>query len=570
MPTVKMIIFPYGGFDRGSEQEKAFWSVVELCEDPVVILNVDTKRRGKADAYLKDPRSGKYDTKVVWSVDTCQMWLAGWGYILEKMEWTEVRREDQQARDNRIVQLPGDIERRFVSTPEFQANLRGFLLNVADIAIGDFSTSNRNSAKELIDTYGTYPLLANWFPEIYLAMKSDLDLYRPRSEFLNIRVGVLNELLANRKFAYEQTLNMLIRSYDWKAEKFKYVFNRVQLGTIEDDKSFRAYEGCLDQIERTERLIKVVWREIKKESAATEEQYKEFIDRYHALDRSSASIRESARITIRSLLSTNELKRTPRSKQTHAITNEKVAAVYPEWAPFAGVSLLFDNPGNGIVREQDLYRLECRVDADDALVLYKLLSQALGVIGREALANTYSFRCLPNYSYHVTAWDGANVGNLSEIAAPERQTLENYIEGLPNSLQEDNEFTKLISNFQLLAPNKTISFRFAKISKWGNQVLVAELTPSDNSSQRVLKQMCKVRTALSDACRAKFGIPAMENYSPHVSLGYFTNEEQAKPATARIDEWSETVSAMVSDSTITFSGVSLYGFTDMVTFLKRC
>jgi hypothetical protein len=50
----------------------------------------------------------------------------------------------------------------------FYDNLKAFIRDItsSDIAIGDFKTGDQYSAKSLVDTYGTYSLLANWFPEI--------------------------------------------------------------------------------------------------------------------------------------------------------------------------------------------------------------------------------------------------------------------------------------------------------------------------------------------------------------------------------------------------------------------
>lgn len=563
--TVKMIIFPYGGFAKGTDEAVAFWSVVELCRDPVIIVNMDTKRKGKADAFFSDPRCGKYETKMVWSVDTCQMWLAGWGHILETRGWEGVTAHEN-AGHNRIVQLPGDIERRFVSN-----DLAGFIASGGDIAIGDFNTTKRNSAKELIDTYGTYPLLANWFPEIYLAMKSKIgDLARPRSEFLNIRVGVLNELLTHRKFAYEQTLNMLIRSYDWQREEFKYEVTRFPIGEIEDEQSFRDYEGCLDQIERTERLVKLVWREIKKPpvNSSDDDEYKEFIERYHTLDRSSGSIRESARITIRSLLST-EVTRKPKKKPDLALTNEKIAAAYPEWASFRGFSLLFDNPGNSLVPDGDLLRLECRPEGDEILALYKLLSAALNSLGYDLLKNAYSFQPLPVYSYHVTAWDGVNSGNLSSIRSTERLMFESYLDGLPDSVGEDNQFIRLIAGFPLLPDGKKLSLRFEKIEQWGDQVLVARLTNANKPAERVLNSIASARAHLSREFYERFDLaPPPTSFSPHISLGYFASEQMARKTESRIDSWNSEIKRAVKESVITFNSISLYGFTDMSAFVK--
>lgn len=290
MSTKVVIIFPYSGYISESRRANLFWSMVEACREttnnnpPVVVLNMDTEIKGRAKAFLDDPRS-KTDVEIyrVWSVDTCQMWLAGWGYVIDKYKDS-----------SRVVQLPGDID-SIGNKKDFFNGLSTFITFTQpwDIVIGDFSSGDQFNAKDLIDRYGTYSLLANWFPEISKSIL-ELPLNKPRSEFLNINVPTLKSLLEYRKFAYEQTLNMLIRS--WDDGKWKYKIHPHVLGTLKDDSSLRQYRDCLDQIERTERMLKLLWREIHEPSESQD------FDVYDRLDRRSTSIRESARVILRNLL----------------------------------------------------------------------------------------------------------------------------------------------------------------------------------------------------------------------------------------------------------------------------
>jgi hypothetical protein len=165
MSTKVVLMFPYSGYETGSKRGELFWDMVKCCRKttggqcPIVVLNRDTETRNQAQAFLKDKRSGT-DVEIfrVWSVDTCQMWLAGWGYVIDECK----------KGISRIVQLPGDIDavsdkRDFFNKLEVFITLDG----PWDIVIGDFSSTGGDvSAKELIDRYGTYALMANWFPEI--------------------------------------------------------------------------------------------------------------------------------------------------------------------------------------------------------------------------------------------------------------------------------------------------------------------------------------------------------------------------------------------------------------------
>jgi hypothetical protein len=293
-----IIVFPYSGYSEGSDRERLFWKVVEHCREiarddcPVVVLNADTEDRGEATAFRQDGRARTVEPYRVWSVDTCQMWLAGWGYVL-----------DNHSNVERIIQLPGDID-WVQQSAEFFRRLDTFLAlgEQLDLVIGDFESGGRFNAKDLIDYYGTYALMANWFPEVTNKILQ-MPLNRPRSEFLNIDVKTLRRVLAHRKFAYEQTLNMLIRLWDFKSHDWQRgtVVRSHSLGTLSDEGSARQYRECLDQIERTERMLKMLWREINWSNAEQAEPEGVW-ERYHELDHRSTSVRQNARIIIGNLL----------------------------------------------------------------------------------------------------------------------------------------------------------------------------------------------------------------------------------------------------------------------------
>ena len=297
-----IIIFPYMGYENNKKCEWYFWWTVERCKaidpTPMVMLPRDTVIRGDAASFIKDARYETLEVVQTWSVDSCQTWLAGWGHVLDNYPEVE-----------RIVQIPGDID--FVAEDvEFYNNLGAFIETTSsDIAIGDFRTGDQYSAKSLVDTYGTYSLLANWFPEISRSIRS-LPLNRPRSEFLNIKTSVLRDLIINnRSFAYEQTLNFLIKCWNYDEAKWKYNISISRLGTLSDNKSFRSYRGSVDQIERIDRMLSLLWREIKQpqkrdnvSDKAFEEQYTVFSNEYDKLFTKSNGIMDTARTTLRALL----------------------------------------------------------------------------------------------------------------------------------------------------------------------------------------------------------------------------------------------------------------------------
>jgi len=297
-----VIIFPYHGYEKNEQCKWYFWWTVDRCKEldpkPIVVLPRTTVIRGNAASFIDDERYKTLEVVQTWSVDTCQTWLAGWGHVLDNYPEAE-----------RIIQIPGDFD--YVKEDvEFYNNLGNFIdSKSSDILIGDFGTGDKYSAKSLVDTYGSYSLLANWFPEISQSIRS-LPLHRPRSEFLNIKTPVLRSLLINnRNFAYEQTLNFLIKSWDFKKSTWRHNISICPLGSLSDSKSFRHYRSCIDQIERIERMLALLWREIKEpkknksiSDTEFEEKYTVFSDEYGKLRSNSKGIMETARTTIRALL----------------------------------------------------------------------------------------------------------------------------------------------------------------------------------------------------------------------------------------------------------------------------
>jgi hypothetical protein len=348
IPMIRVVIcFPYSGYQKGVPREELFWKITQACADMgaqhvIVVLDHDTITRGDADAFLRDARVGQYALHVhrTWSVDTCDRWLAGWGVALGRLPCTGTPGDQtlmlpEPDDDDRIVLLPGDIDEVAHHNNFFNASLPGFLaMNGIDIVVGDFETGEKLASKDLIDLHGTYPLFALWFPEIAVAAR-DKSIWKPRSEFVNVRAYVLRELLlSNRRFAYEQTLNMLIHSWDFESERprWRYRIAAFSLGEFADDPDARNIPGAIDQIERTERMLKMVWREIEfgkamakakkkaKELASPStpdernEAYKnnfrrifleesaKILRRYDHLEATSRSIEAAARVTVLSFI----------------------------------------------------------------------------------------------------------------------------------------------------------------------------------------------------------------------------------------------------------------------------
>jgi hypothetical protein len=217
----------------------------------------------------------------VWAVDTCQMWYAGLGAAFEK----------GGARDVYCL-IPGDFNYGTVAGQEVLDRMHDppeILLELdQDLCIGEIATDHNNS-KQLIDTYGTFALLYNWFP----AEAQEIRQYteRPRSEFLAIRHGFLGEVLRRRWYATEQTVVMLLQAvFDKKGISRFFVGNTSDL-----PEGRESLASAMQQVERTERVLKAVWREHHQTDP-------DWIEHYRRLAATSEQIRHTALTILHNLL----------------------------------------------------------------------------------------------------------------------------------------------------------------------------------------------------------------------------------------------------------------------------
>ena len=253
---------------------------------------------------------------------------------------------------------------------------------------------------------------------------------------------------------------------------------------------------------------------------------------------------------------------TARGQAMFTITNSKLKSFAPTWSRFHGFSLLFDNPGENLRDDGKYNTLTTRLEIE----FYAALTQALARIGGSLLTNTYLFAPLPSNSYHVTAWDGINYENIADVHADYRQQAADFLAELPHSIAFATPFTELVNKSPLLQNQQMLTLCFDKLYIWGNNVLVAALRPAEDCIMQfdTLKQK---RAAHNEKFAEEFGCSAFANYTPHVSLGYFANQESAQLASARLSEWRGEFTRIMDRQTLSVSSIRLFGFTDMATFV---
>ena len=221
------------------------------------------------------------DILDAWCVDTCQMWYAGLGAAFERGKPGDV-----------YWLIPGDFNYGTPAGREVLGRLHDLpeiILELdQDLCIGEIATDHNNS-KQLIDTYGTFALLYNWFP----AEAQEIRQYteRPRSEFFAIRHEFLGEALTQRWYPYEQTVVMLLRAILRRSR-----ISRFFVGNISDLPEGREWlSSAWQQVERTERVLKAFWCDCHQSRPG-------WIQRYRELEAHSEQIRRTALTILQNLL----------------------------------------------------------------------------------------------------------------------------------------------------------------------------------------------------------------------------------------------------------------------------
>jgi len=286
-----VVIFPYRHPASLKDLEHLYGLVERLDQDkvtyarPITVVDCKTRR-----AMQKSPRHLQFSEKRVdrhsdvidaWCVDTCQMWYTGLGEAFNRGR-----------RGDTYWLIPGDFNYGSAVGQEVIGRLHD-LPEICDeldqdVCIGEIATDH-NHSKQLIDDYGTFALLYNWFPKEAQAIREFTE--RPRSEFFAIRHGFLDQMLNRRWYAYEQTVVMLLHAmFDHKN------VSRFFVGHISDLPEGRdTLSSAMQQVERTERVLKTLWRERHHMKSG-------WSKKYRLLESRSEQVRATALVLLENLL----------------------------------------------------------------------------------------------------------------------------------------------------------------------------------------------------------------------------------------------------------------------------
>jgi len=281
-----IVIYPFKQPNDYSDLEALYGLVARLASAPEVyalpltVMDRKTFYTMEGNRPFLDFRNNTVachsEILDAWCVDTCQMWYEGLGAAFE-----------HGAENDVYWLIPGDFNYGTPSGQEVLGRLHDLPEIIVelkqDLCVGEVATGHHNS-KHLIDTYGTFALLYTWFPAEAQEIRQFTE--RPRSEFFALRHGFLREALMQRWYPYEQTVVMLLQAVFSKKR-----ISRFLVGNISDLAEGReSLAPALQQVERTERVLKAVWRERNQFRGHWVEQYRQIEARSEQVRRAAFTI----------------------------------------------------------------------------------------------------------------------------------------------------------------------------------------------------------------------------------------------------------------------------------------
>lgn len=286
-----VVIYPFRQPPDFADLVELYRMVARLAAEPerfarpLTVIDRKTTAANADSQAFRDFRTqiiaGCSDMLDVWSVDTCQMWYSGLGQAFE-----------QGAPGDVYWLIPGDFNYASHAGQHVLGHLHDLPeicieLNQA-VCIGEILTDH-NNPKQIIDTYGTFALLYHWFPKEAQIIRQYTE--RPRSEFFAIQHEFLAQMLHQRWYAYEQTVVVLMKAvFDNRA------ISRFSVGDISDLVEGReSLASAMQQVERTERVLKSVWRERHHTEPG-------WIERYRTLEAQSEQVLRTALTIFENLL----------------------------------------------------------------------------------------------------------------------------------------------------------------------------------------------------------------------------------------------------------------------------
>jgi hypothetical protein len=237
------------------------------------------------------------------------------------------------------------------------------------------------------------------------------------------------------------------------------------------------------------------------------------------------------------------------ASRSFEITCDKVASLDPSWAPFRGLTVLFDEQRSATSS------------------LYSAITETVGELSAEQAAAGYGLCLLPPATFHVTVCDGPNIRRRAKMPPAAQAAFDDVVGALPavppGALPGALSVLRP-SGLDTSSSARPVALRVDEVEVRGHAV-VAGLRPADDESSATFKALKRRRHAYATRVDAHLGIGSTR-WRPHVTLGYLANTGLADGVRPLLAGWAQAL-AQRPELVATFTGARLFGFTDMTTFI---
>jgi hypothetical protein len=240
------------------------------------------------------------------------------------------------------------------------------------------------------------------------------------------------------------------------------------------------------------------------------------------------------------------------------LTHPKIATLRPDWAPFAGWSLIF--------RGNPVQTSGAGVFAPDpaTLAVFDEVAQVLEAAGPDRLMRDLLLCLLPPDSYHVTFADLIHQGQLARATGPVHDSLSQALACAEGTVPA--VLTGLTAGGMGAEGMQTGDFclRITGLTHLGGSVVALALEP-EAAEHAPWPAALAWRAGVVRRLEAETGLAAPA-FRPHLTLGYFANPALAATHRAGLTRLSDLVGARLTGRVLRWQAVGLYRFTSMVAF----
>lgn len=241
------------------------------------------------------------------------------------------------------------------------------------------------------------------------------------------------------------------------------------------------------------------------------------------------------------------------------LTHPKLRTLVPDWAPFAGYSVIL----NACAARPDRFIADRKNDP-----FSRTMATALDAANPDLLMRAGLLCLLPPQSYHVTVADLVHQGNAGQVRATARAAAKDM---LAQARTGETSVPDFLSALDLAASHpleRKLTLRVAALEILSDRVLVLRMEAAEATDAAEMKRLEVWRTALLDRLEAATGLVASAPWRPHLSLGYFAAPDLLRNHMEGLNPLLEKIDTRMREQVISFDAASLYRFASMVDYRR--